>query len=59
MAAIIKITIPPSIGRPGGGNPGGGGPLGFGPANADTPVIIATKAYKILFGTIFIGCKSK
>ena len=59
MAIIINMTMPPSIGSPGGGSPGCGGAPDPGPANADAPEIIATKTCKILFGTIFIRCKSK
>jgi len=58
MAKAASTSTPPSIGSPGpGGTPGGGGPVG--PANAVAQGIRAAKKLKILFGTIFIGCKNK
>lgn len=60
MAAINSATIPPSIGSGGGVGTGGGGGVEF--ANPTLKVIMETAkktVVKTVFGTNFIGRKSK
>ncbi|HEY0047553.1 MAG TPA: hypothetical protein VGB44_12665 [Flavobacterium sp.] len=58
MAAHNNTTIPESIGRPGGGGGDGGGGSAAAAWQLTTENKKANNGSK-LFGTIFIGCKSK
>ncbi len=55
---MTKKINPPSTGNPGGGGGVGGGGS-FGAARQSVREKASASSIKSLFGTIFIGCKSK